>query len=35
VALALEELHFYSSEVKVLGTYPASPFRAEIKSSAN
>jgi prephenate dehydratase len=35
VALAMEELHFYSSEVKVLGTYPASPFRAEIKSSAN
>jgi prephenate dehydratase len=31
VALALEELHFFSSEVTVLGTYPASPFRAELK----
>ncbi|MGD9501564.1 MAG: prephenate dehydratase [Methyloceanibacter sp.] len=31
VKLALEELHFYSSEVTVLGTYPASPFRAELK----
>jgi prephenate dehydratase len=27
VALALEELDFYSSEVKVLGVYPAHPFR--------
>jgi len=25
--LALEDLHFYSKEVKVLGTYPAHPFR--------
>ncbi len=33
VALALEELHFFSSEVTVLGTYPASPFRAELKAS--
>jgi prephenate dehydratase len=32
VALALEELHFFSSEVTVLGTYPASPFRAELKA---
>ena len=32
VKLALEELHFYSSEVTVLGTYPASPFRAELKA---
>ena len=31
VKLALEELHFYSTEVTVLGTYPASPFRAELK----
>jgi prephenate dehydratase len=31
VKLAMEELHFYSSEVTVLGTYPASPFRAELK----
>ncbi len=27
VALALEELCFFSTEVKVLGVYPASPFR--------
>ncbi len=30
VALALEELAFFSAEVRVLGTYPASPFRADI-----
>lgn len=30
VRLALEELSFFSSEVKVLGTYPASPFRDQI-----
>ncbi len=29
VALALEELSFFSSELKMLGTYPASPYRAE------
>ena len=29
VQLALEELSFFSTEVKVLGTYPASPFRIE------
>ena len=29
VQLALEELSFFSSEVRVLGTYPASPYRAE------
>ncbi len=28
VKLALEELDFYSSEVKVLGVYPAHPFRS-------
>ncbi len=28
VALALEELDFYSSEVKVLGVYPAHPYRS-------
>ena len=33
VKLAMEELHFFSSEVTVLGTYPASPFRAELKTS--
>ena len=32
VALAMEELHFFSSEVKLLGTYPASRFRAELKA---
>src|SRR5262245_24673805 len=32
VSLALEELHFFSSEVTVLGTYPASPFRADLKA---
>ena len=30
VRLAMEELAFFSSEVRVLGTYPASPFRKEI-----
>jgi prephenate dehydratase len=29
VQLALEELSFFSSEVRVLGTYPASPYRAK------
>ena len=28
VKLALEELAFYSSEVKMLGVYPAHPFRS-------
>ncbi|MBC8013318.1 MAG: prephenate dehydratase [Methyloceanibacter sp.] len=32
VKLAMEELHFFSSEVTVLGTYPASPFRADLKA---
>jgi prephenate dehydratase len=32
VKLAMEELDFFSSEVTVLGTYPASPFRAELKA---
>jgi prephenate dehydratase len=30
--LALEELAFYTSYVRVLGTYPASPFREHISS---
>lgn len=30
VRLALEELAFYSNEVKVLGTYPANPYRDEM-----
>ncbi len=29
--LALEELSFYSSEVRIFGTYPASPFRQQLK----
>ncbi len=29
VRLALEELSFFSREVKILGVYPANPFRAE------
>ena len=29
VRLALEELSFFSTELKVLGTYPASPYRKE------
>jgi prephenate dehydratase len=28
VRLALEELSFFSSELKILGTYPSSPYRA-------
>jgi prephenate dehydratase len=34
VRLALEELSFFSTEVKILGTYPASPYRAEILRKA-
>jgi prephenate dehydratase len=34
VALALEELEFFSVHLRVLGTYPASPFRAEIAEPA-
>ena len=30
VARALEELAFFTTEVKVLGVYPAAPFRAEV-----
>ena len=33
VKLAMEELHFFTSEVRLLGTYKASPFRAELKAS--
>jgi prephenate dehydratase len=29
VQLALEELSFFSTQMKILGTYPASPFRRE------
>ena len=31
VKLALEELSFFSTQVRVLGSYPASPFRAEMR----
>src|SRR5690606_19601015 len=31
VRLAMEELSFFSSELKVLGTYPASSYRAVVK----
>ncbi len=34
VQLALEELAFFSSELRILGTYPASPYRAEIARKA-
>jgi prephenate dehydratase len=33
VKLAMEDLHFFSTEVTVLGSYPASPFRAALKAS--
>jgi prephenate dehydratase len=32
VELAMEELAFFTSEVRILGTYPASPFRASLKA---
>jgi prephenate dehydratase len=32
VKLAMEELAFFTSELRLLGTYKASPFRAELKS---
>ncbi|MFN8081170.1 MAG: prephenate dehydratase [Kineosporiaceae bacterium] len=34
LALALEELGFFSVETRILGTYPASPFRAQIAEPA-
>ena len=33
VKLAMEELGFFTSEVTVLGTYRASPFRAALKEA--
>jgi prephenate dehydratase len=30
VALALAELAFFSKELKILGVYPAHPFRATL-----
>jgi prephenate dehydratase len=35
VQLALEELHFFSSKVTILGTYPASPLRERLAEEAN
>jgi len=35
LALALEELAFFSVHLRILGTYPASPFRAEIAEPAD
>lgn len=35
VQLALEELSFFSSQLKLLGTYPASPFRVEAAKAAS
>ncbi len=34
VRFALEELSFFSTEVRILGTYPASPYRVEIQRRA-
>jgi prephenate dehydratase len=34
VRLALEELHFFSDEVLLLGTYPAAPFRLAQRAQA-
>jgi prephenate dehydratase len=34
VRLALEELAFFSSEIKILGTYPADPFRLAQRQAA-
>jgi prephenate dehydratase len=33
VHLAMEELAFFTSEVRILGTYKASPFRADVKAT--
>jgi len=35
VQLALEELHFFSSKVTILGTYAASPLRSQLADEAN
>ncbi|MCW5696010.1 MAG: prephenate dehydratase [Bauldia sp.] len=32
LALALEELRFFSAEVRILGVYPANPFRATVSA---
>ncbi|MCG8529047.1 MAG: prephenate dehydratase, partial [Desulfovibrionales bacterium] len=33
LALALEELAFFSTELKILGVYPAHPYRAKVNGS--
>jgi prephenate dehydratase len=33
LAFALEELNFYSHEVRILGVYPASPFRKSMNGT--
>jgi len=33
LALALEELAFYTAYLRILGTYPASPFRDSVSAS--
>ncbi len=33
VRLALEELHFFSSHLRIIGTYPADPFRRNLKDA--
>jgi prephenate dehydratase len=35
VALALDECRFFSSEFRVLGVYPASPFREQFRTNGN
>jgi prephenate dehydratase len=32
--LALEELEFFSKETRILGTYPAHPYRAKVQPAA-
>jgi prephenate dehydratase len=34
LALALEELEFFSKEVRILGVYPAHPYRIEATKNA-
>ena len=35
LARALEELEFFSREVRILGVYPAHPFRSELQSRSS
>jgi prephenate dehydratase len=34
VRLALEELEFFTSELKILGIYPSHPYRATVAAKA-